>query len=398
MTFGKYMINTRRVNTLSVIAFIFLLVCLTRQVPISFLSGLIAPLLILTCLLTLMKGVYRESIKPFLIFFVLLISASIYSIYQGNEITLNIRFFIILLLINLIPILKFEEVSFIKIFNIIFIIQALVVIGLGIVLPIIFDIDNYLVLRHVVINNGWGDIYTYNGLVYKIQIIGNALLPFAFFVNFFLYKQGKSKRIYLIIYLIAIAFCGNLAFYLFTALFLILYYALENRVKFKISPKFYLYSILFGGFFVVFLVYVVETIHMKSTGDVSSIGTRFDQASVLLSDMSGSINLLLFGNGLGHTLSIKTMSRDYTGDIYFELQFLYILNQIGFMGMTAFIYLHIKIISPVLKNIKILLIYVCYIGYAMINPYMFDSNHGIALIVLMSLASINSLGKKNNEN
>ncbi|PXA69696.1 hypothetical protein [Vibrio sp. 11986-1-5] len=398
MTKTKDIINVRLVNTLSAIVFLFLLICLTRQVPITFLSDFIAPLLLLTCLLTLIKGVYRESIRPFLVFFIFLLIASIYSIYKGNETSLNLRFFVIILLLNLIPILKFDGKFLIKAFNLVFFIQALTVIGVGVTLPIMFDIDNYLPVRHWVLNNGWGDIYTYNGLLYKVQIVGNALLPFAFFVNFYLHKKGDSRLIYLIVYFTAIVFCGNLAFYLFFAIFVFFHYLIESQLRFKLSVRNFIFSMLLGVVLTIFIGYAVDTIVMKSTGDVSSIGTRFDQASVLLGDMSGSLNLLLFGNGLGHTLSIKTMSRDYTGDIYFELQFLYILNQIGFIGMIVFIYAHLKIISPLLSNIKILLIYLCYIGYAMINPYMFDSNHGIALIILMSLASINSFGKTSNEN
>ncbi|BCR28494.1 hypothetical protein KAM448_32860 [Aeromonas caviae] len=125
---------------------------------------------------------------------------------------------------------------------------------------------------------------------------------------------------------------------------------------------------------------------MKSTGDVSSIGTRFDQAQVLINDMSSNIFSVLFGNGLGHTINIKTMARDYTEDIYFELQSLYILNQIGFVGMAILSIFHLKLIFNFLKSKKIILIYVCYIGYALINPYMFDSNHCVVLILLMSLS------------
>ncbi|MGK4475902.1 hypothetical protein [Aeromonas molluscorum] len=125
---------------------------------------------------------------------------------------------------------------------------------------------------------------------------------------------------------------------------------------------------------------------LKSTGDVSSIGTRFDQARVLINDMSGNIFSVLFGNGLGHTINIKTMARDYADNVYFELQFLYILNQIGFVGMVILVIFHLKLVFNFLKSKKITLIYICYVGYALINPYMFDSNHCVVLILLMSLS------------
>ncbi|WJG21755.1 hypothetical protein [Vibrio furnissii] len=241
-------------------------------------------------------------------------------------------------------------------------------------------------------NHGWGDIYTYNGILYKVQVVGNALIPFGFFVNFYLYKIGKVGLWILFVYGLAIVFCGNLAFYLFTVFFIIAYHGLEAKGKIKLSLKniFYLLGAL--SLTLLFSVYVIESIIMKSSGDVSSIGTRFDQARVLISDMSGSYRELLFGKGLGNTLTIKTQSRDYTGEIYFEIQSLYIVNQIGFIGIITFVCFHLKLISYFLKNNKIILIYICYIGYAMTNPYMFDSNHGIALIILMSLSNLSLKG------
>lgn len=379
-------INRRYINTVSFILFSFLLLCLTRQVPFSILSGFIAPLLILTCVVTSVKGVYRQSIKSFSLFFIFLIFLSGYSISQGNDISLNIRFFIILLLINLIPILRFEEGIYLKTFNVIFTIQAIIVIILGFSLPFIFELESYLPFRHFITSNGWGDIYTYNGYIYKIQIVGNALLPFALFLSFFRYKKGECSALNVCIYILAIFFCGNLAFYLFTVAFFIGFYVLDSNLKIKASISTCIYFILFFVCMCVFLFYTYNMIVMKSTGDVSSIGTRFDQAQVLINDMSYNISSVLLGNGLGHTIDVKTMVRDYTDNIYFELQFLYILNQIGFVGMVMLTIFHLKLIFNFLKNKKIILIYLCYIGYALINPYMFDSNHCVVLILLMSLS------------
>lgn len=379
-------INTRYINTVSFILFSFLLLCLTRQVPFSILSGIIAPLLILTCVVTSVKGVYKQSIKPFSLFLIFLIFLSGYSISQGNEISLNIRFFIILLLINIIPTLRFEEGVYLKAFNVIFTIQAIIVIALGVSLPFIFDLETYLPFRHFITSNGWGDIYTYNGYVYKIQVVGNALIPFALFLSFFRYKKGECSALNVCIYLLAMFFCGNLAFYLFTVVFFIVFYIIESNLKIRASISTFIYFILFFVCMCIFIYYTYNMIIMKSTGDVSSIGTRFDQAQVLINDMSSNILSVLFGNGLGHTINIRTMARDYTDNIYFELQFLYILNQIGFVGMVMLTLFHLKLISNFLKNKKIILMYVCYVGYALINPYMFDSNHCVVLILLMSLS------------
>ncbi|HCT3329922.1 TPA: polymerase, partial [Proteus mirabilis] len=74
-------------------------------------------------------------------------------------------------------------------------------------------------------------------------------------------------------------------------------------------------------------------------GESSSLGTRFDQANALMIGLAESYYDILFGQGLGSKLNIITAVRDYRKFIYYELQSLYILYQIGFLGFLSLIVL-----------------------------------------------------------
>ena len=78
--------------------------------------------------------------------------------------------------------------------------------------------------------------------------------------------------------------------------------------------------VLFSGFL---LEYIIEVILRKN----ESLGTRADQYNVLIGALTSDVSNFIFGNGLGGTLSVSTSFRDYTGDIYFELQGLYYIYQ-----------------------------------------------------------------------
>ncbi|PTS92513.1 polymerase, partial [Pedobacter sp. HMWF019] len=166
--------------------------------------------------------------------------------------------------------------------------------------------------------------------------------------------------------------------------------ALYKMFSLKYSKSINTYSIKVV-FFVLLLVlispyiyqYVTSTIEMKSD---ESLNLRGDQVNVLIDNLSESQFTLLLGQGLGHTLKVITPLRDYTDSIYFEIQTLYILNQLGIFFFLCFIIYNILIMM--LKwgwdNQEIYLAYFIYIVYAVTNPYIFDTNHVVIIIVLNS--------------
>ena len=60
---------------------------------------------------------------------------------------------------------------------------------------------------------GWGDVYTYNGVFWRIQLKGNALLPFAFFVSW-IYLSSFKRYLISSLFLVALILAGNFAFIL----------------------------------------------------------------------------------------------------------------------------------------------------------------------------------------
>lgn len=130
---------------------------------------------------------------------------------------------------------------------------------------------------------------------------------------------------------------------------------------------------------------------MESKKEVSN-ATRVDQATVLVEDMSDDIVGILFGKGLGHTVSRKTDFRDYTGNIYYELQTIYFMNQLGLIPFICFLCLNIYFTLKYIKYRKYIILYIAYVIYAVTNPYILNTNQVVVIITLVSLA--NSLKRK----
>lgn len=126
-------------------------------------------------------------------------------------------------------------------------------------------------------------------------------------------------------------------------------------------------------------------------GAQSSIGTRIDQYHVLLNDFSSNFPDLIFGKGFGNLIQVVTSARDYSNYIYYELQTIYFLNQMGLLVFSIFIIFNIYLAIKHIQNHMIRLIYCMYILYASTNPYIFDTNH---LVVIITLVNLSALSKK----
>jgi hypothetical protein len=122
----------------------------------------------------------------------------------------------------------------------------------------------------------------------------------------------------------------------------------------------------------------------------NSLGTISDQANVLLADLEKTSVIL--GSVLGNTINITTAYRDYSNQIYYEIQAVYLFNQLGILNFAVFIFLHILFAINFISQKKLLLIYFFYVVYAVTNPYIFDTNH---VIVIMILVTLNRLKNEN---
>ena len=248
-----------------------------------------------------------------------------------------------------------------------------------------FSIDTYYPIRHFFLNNNWGDVYTYNGIIWKIQLKGNALLPFAFFISMVYYK-GFKRSLIAGLFFVATLLAGNFAYILGIILFLGLYYIYSKRWTIQ--------KIVLNGFIGIILTIVLfnptynyfsNVVEQKSG---YSNSTRIDQTNVLVENMNKNLVTILFGQGLGNTVDVKTEWRDYSGAIYYELQAFYIMNQLGILFFTFFILINILLAYYMFKYKLLFIVYASYIFYALFNPYFLDTSHIVAIIILLSLRKV----------
>ncbi len=376
-------------NNLLLLLFILIVLFLTRQVPFNSYSFIMNISLILFFIFNyryILININKDKILKQLFFLTIGISLLMifYSLYLENEPSLIIRFYLIIVFIFLAYFVKPDK-KYINIFIFFIGIQALFLICFEIYLMANFSIDTYYPIRHFFLNNNWGDVYTYNGIIWKIQLKGNALLPFAFFISMVYYK-GFKRSLIAGLFFVATLLAGNFAYILGIILFLGLYYIYSKRWTIQ--------KIVLNGFIGIILTIVLfnptynyfsNVVEQKSG---YSNSTRIDQTNVLVENMNKNLVTILFGQGLGNTVDVKTEWRDYSGAIYYELQAFYIMNQLGILFFTFFILINILLAYYMFKYKLLFIVYASYIFYALFNPYFLDTSHIVAIIILLSLRKV----------
>jgi hypothetical protein len=230
-------------------------------------------------------------------------------------------------------------------------------------------------------NSEWGDIYTFNNIFYRIQVKGNALIPFTLFLTFVSKNIIRRIWIYRLIFLLGLIISANFAYLMALIFFLFLYYSL-GLTKYQFAKRIILLSFLTISFSLPIINYTNEQFKLKSK---TSFPIRTDQIKVLIDDFEENPINLILGKGLGNTLNVETKFRDYRGNIYFELQPVYFLNQLGFLNFLLFLFLNISFAFYSIRLKETRLIYVSYILYSITNPYILDSNQVIVILTLVCL-------------
>lgn len=370
-----------KLDMVRMILWIFVIFSYFFQFPFSFLSIFLTPCLLLFIFLELFNLKILNNKKYICLAFIyilFLIFSSIYSLVNGINIIRILRFFIILLMIPLSSNIIDEKFNkYEKIFRYMAIAKSILLIAIAIYLLIKGD---HTIIRHWSLTNGYGDIYLLNGIP-KVQVQGNALLLIAFFIDFYhKFIKAKNKKFPLtsLIILLGIASAGNFAFVLGIALYsgyyLIIYiHKLICQNKIKIRYLFFVFILLL----LIIFPYVQNKIIEKSA---HSNKIRFEQAEILL-DTNHFI-----GKGLGNEILAETSEREYNGNIYFELQTLYIYNQIGSIGITLFYLLTLIPLVKLSKEKTIL--YIIYICYSFWNPYCFDTTQIITTLLIVNMKLI----------
>lgn len=341
------------------------------------------------------RGVFSSGI--FLFSLIFLSVHGLYSLYSGNDPVLISRFYIILILIIVSYYAAIKSISYINIFIFLAVTQAFVIIGLEAFMFLNFRFSDYSAIRNYFIDNQFGDIYTYNGFFYHIQIKGNALLLFSYMISFYLYNKTNNK-LYLLssmFLVLAVLFCGNLAFYITFLIHAFIFLFLRKaRTYNQLLLKVFIFLITFGVFISYSgMEYLVKAYELKFQGaNFSSMGTRFDQFNVLIDDLFENVLTALVGQGLGNIINVQTAVRNYSDYIYYELQAVYFLNQLGVLLFLLFVIINVILTLKFIKPIELRIVYMLYILYALVNPYMLDTNHVVVVFILVSLSSIFSKG------
>ncbi|HAI3446168.1 TPA: O146 family O-antigen polymerase [Escherichia coli] len=371
---------------------------LFRQYPLLKYSSIMN----VSCLLFLIfvtffikRGVFSSGI--FLFSLIFLSVHGLYSLYSGNDPVLISRFYIILALIIVSYYAAIKSISYINIFIFLAVTQAFVIIGLEAFMFLNFRFSDYSAIRNYFIDNQFGDIYTYNGFFYHIQIKGNALLLFSYMISFYLYNKTNNKLYLLSSMFLALAvlFCGNLAFYITFLIHAFIFLFLRKAKTYnQLLLKVFIFLITFGVFISYSgMEYLVKAYELKFQGaNFSSMGTRFDQFNVLIDDLFENVLTALVGQGLGNIINVQTAVRNYSDYIYYELQAVYFLNQLGVLLFLLFVIINVILTLKFIKPIELRIVYMLYILYALVNPYMLDTNHVVVVFILVSLSSIFSKG------
>ncbi len=311
-----------------------------------------------------------------------------YSIFLNNEIDLALRFFTINIFLIFAYYIYPDKLYF-NYFIIFMTLQVLIVILLEFIMLVFFNPFDYAKLRYIIWQNKWGDIYTINNKIYRIQIVGNALIPF-FIMIIHSFYYSRCRYILLSIGLVSVLFAGNFAFTLGIILYALLYAfnikLPKNKLLAILSVFFVVLFILMPFLYNAFLAIILQ----KS---INSNPLRIDQLNVLTNNLLENYRSLIFGQGFGNTVDVITNLRDYTGRTYYELQSIYFINQNGLLLTILLILFHVLISVKIFSKEK-LVIYLSYIFYSLFNPYFLDTSHIVVIIVLKSINEVERFKKK----
>lgn len=305
----------------------------------------------------------------------------------NNNITLALRFYFILLVI---PLAFFMEGNrkFVEYFLLAVYLHALILIVYEIYLLFFIDAQQATYIRNHFILNGLGDVYTFTGWFYKIQILGNPLIPIGLYTSFVYIEKMWYKAVFAGTLFVAMVIAGNFAFLISSLLFFVTYYGVRYKrfLKIKSLKDGLMKTIAFLIFTTPLVLYSVRVIKMKMGG--VSISLRIEQMQLLMNDLFQNPYNAMLGGGLGNIIDVVTRMRDYSNAIYYELQTLYIMNQTGVVFFLLFISLMILLTRTILVSIESRLIFLSYLAYAVTNPYIFDATNIIVIVILVSLENV----------
>ncbi|WP_019551917.1 hypothetical protein [Propionispira raffinosivorans] len=356
------------------------LFCITRQVPFQQLGGLITPLYIISLIFyirNIRENIYSEEkyMQRCILIYVMFFSIMFfYAIALGNEFYYVLQTYAVILLLIFAYYIKPNE-KIISVYIFLALLHAIVLIGLNYFFITTMVHENFII-RAIFSENGYGgDAFFVNDYLCRIIIKGNELLPLAIMLVEVHYEKMK-KYLLLCIFIFATIIAGNFGFIMALFIFYILWWIYQKKYK--------TICCVFVGLLVSGSILSTDLSEYISGKQDSSWSARIDQVNVLVDDFDTAFDIVV-GKGMGNNVNVRGQYRDYSGQRYYEVQGMYIFNQIGFMGMILVIFMNIILSVNYFKSMQAKIIYIAYFSYAITNPYIFNIFHLIVINVLVSI-------------
>jgi hypothetical protein len=369
----------RTVLTLS-LAFCLATLLLTRHAQVPGLSSLTAPWALLILLATLSINRVSLAVAPMLMYCcVSLIAAS----FAGNDPSVGVRFLVITIATLLAFGVRSQRISVgLALFPVV--LQAIAIAVLSLTLSILQDPVIADAMRSFAMESEWGDIYSLDGIYYRVQVIGNALLPLLFMICLWSPKSAfKSWGI--VISIIGLLAAGNLTYFLMVGLAFV----------FRFKSFFYSHTKTWLALLMLVIATApltsdvgLEAVARKFDGADSSMGIRFDQIDAVARTLDDHPWAMLTGAGLGARFP-DGKQRSYSDSLYIELQALYITYQLGIVGAALYL-ITLMYCARQRLNSAGCVIFGLYVFSGISNPYILDTNQIIATMLLVHLFPRNS--------
>jgi hypothetical protein len=305
--------------------------------------------------------------------------STVVSVMAGNEAVEAVRFMLVLVATALAFQVRSVPVSQPWVLGPV-VLQCAVVVALSVVLAVLQDPLVAFGLRELATDRGWGDIYSYDGIYYRVQVIGNALLPVLFLVCLWQRQSAWFHRLGLVASALGLVAAGNLTYFIVAGLAVALRYRhrlTDPRVLLLLGVP----ALLAGA--LVLPGTIQELVELKFEGSDSSMGVRFDQWLAAQEGFERLKGAVAVGAGLGARFP-DGLERNYSDFLYIELQALYVTWQVGLLGMTLYLGTLVicsrRALAPEGRAIFWL-----YMLSGVTNPYILDSNQIVTTMLLVHL-------------
>jgi len=260
------------------------------------------------------------------------------------------------------------------------VLQSLLIVAVSLSLAVLQDLEVASAIRSMVIESNWGDIYSFDGIYYRVQLIGNALIPLLFLVSLWRWHQGLFYRAATAVSLLGLLAAGNLT-YVLVAIVAILMRTWQATRR-SLAAR-----IMIGVIVCAALVLAWDTasdaFNQKFGASDSSMGVRFDQVEVAVSLWGESPLRFVFGAGLGSSFP-DGRERAYSESQYIELQSLYLFVQLGLLGSAIYL-VSLAFSARYCLSKDGQRIFWLYMLSGITNPYILDTNQIIAAMLLVCL-------------